>query len=227
MKEINWKVRDTVALFMVPYELCLGRLLLVLPLAQNTTFAALLPLLIKVLSLCIIAFLYRDLLKADGNAFKRRAWLKLLLCAGAAYAITWVLKGARWTLGIPQSAELLESVTDGLPLWLFIMTSLSPIMAPLTEEMIFRHALFYKFRTNKTLCAIMLIVSAFLFGAVHLGNFGGNLLLTVPYMVVGLVYNLIYFFTKNIWYTISIHFMFNFAQSVLPTIFLVFMVLRM
>ncbi|MDR3151145.1 MAG: CPBP family intramembrane metalloprotease [Candidatus Peribacteria bacterium] len=62
-----------------------------------------------------------------------------------------------------------------------------------------------------------------MFGIVHLNNFGGSLLLTVPFMVTGVYFALIYYFTKNIWYSISIHFISNFALSALPAIFVLIM----
>jgi membrane protease YdiL (CAAX protease family) len=83
--------------------------------------------------------------------------------------------------------------------------------------------LFFKFLKHKFLVPILLIVSSFLFWVIHLNNFGGNLLLTVPFMVTGVYFALIYYFTKNIWYSISIHFISNFALSVLPTIYLLIM----
>lgn len=135
-----------------------------------------------------------------------------------------ILAGVRGLAGIPQSAGIMQEVTGGLPYGIFLIAAATPILAPLTEEVVFRHVLFYKFKNKLPLRVIMCLFSAFLFGAIHISNFGGELFLTVPYMVVGLVYNLIYYFSKNIWASITVHFMFNAVQSVIPVLILPFVV---
>jgi membrane protease YdiL (CAAX protease family) len=100
--------------------------------------------------------------------------------------------------------------------------SLPPIIAPFLEELTFRHLLFYKFHKVKILYFVFFIVSSFLFGAMHLNNFQGDFLLTIPYMLVAVFLALVYAKTKNIWYPLGIHFVFNLTNSLLPTILLIF-----
>lgn len=222
----EWKAQDTLALFVIPLEMAMGYLLASILSNSGLIVQALLPFFLKLLSLILIVVLYHKLLVEHWKSFTRRLWLKLLICTAAAAAIYFVLSGVRFLAGIAQSSGVLEQVTGGLPYGLFLLAASTPALAPFTEEIVFRHVLFYKFRNSMILRIVMCLVSAFLFGAVHLANFGGDLWLTVPYMVIALLYNLVYYFTKNIWFTITIHFLFNFAQSVIPAILLPFLVMR-
>lgn len=228
----HWTFRHFLALLVIPLEFLLGWLssTYLIP-AINTAGTPAVPAVIsfslKLLSLILIIILFHHLLASDWRSFKRRLWLKLLICIAAAVAMRFVLMGMRTLMGIPQAAEVLRTLTGGLPYGLYLLATFTPVLAPITEEVIFRHVLFYSFREKRFLCALMCLVSAFLFGAIHYNNFGGNLLLTVPYMVVALLYNLVYHFTGNIWYTITIHTVFNFAQSVIPALQLPFVASRL
>ena len=224
MERIDWKPKDAIALFVIPLELTVGWLLSKTSLTGNTIFASLLPLFLKAISMLIIALLFRDLLADNWRRFRKRLWLKLLVCAGLAVCMTFVLAGVRGLTGLVQSAEIMDSVTGGVPYGLFLLAAFTPALAPVTEEIVFRHVLFYKFRGRLALCILMCVVSSVLFGAIHYTNFGGNLLLTVPYMVVACLYNLLYLFTKNIWTSITVHFIFNFSQSVVPALMIPFIV---
>lgn len=227
MNSVKWRVKDTIALLVIPLELILGTLLIKTVAGQNLITGALVPLLLKIISLLIIIFLYKELLREHWVIFKKRLWLKLLFCGVGAAAMYFVLSGTRWVIGIPQSAQVLQEVTGGLPYGVFLLASVTPLLAPVTEEIIFRHVLFYKFKDSLPLRILMFFVSAFLFGAIHINNFGGNLWLTIPYMVVALVYNVIYYFTKNIWFSITIHLIFNSIQSIIPALLIPFLIQNM
>ena len=222
---VNWKLRDTLALLVIPLELLIGWLLSITALAENAMLAACVPFVLKGISLALVILMFRHLLAESWWHFKKRLWLKLLICVGLAAGMTFVLSGVRTLAGIAQSAEVMDAVTGGLPFGLFLLAAFTPVLAPVTEEIVFRHVLFYKFKERKALCALMCIGSAFLFGAIHYNNFDGNLLLTVPYMVIACIYNLLYLFTKNIWTSTMTHLIFNFAQSVIPALMIPLIVL--
>lgn len=224
MKSVDWKRRDTLALLIIPLELGLLFLFTLSKFMNQPIVVGLAPFFFKLLSLGLIVVLFHDLLAENWRRFTRRLWLKLLICAAAAAAMYYILSGVRWLVGISQSSDIMESVTGGLPYGIYLLSTSAPILAPVTEEIVFRHVLFYKFRENAALRILMCLFSASLFGAVHLGSFSGQLLLTIPYMVIALLYNLIYYFTKNIWATTTIHLMFNFAQSLFPALVLLIMV---
>lgn len=218
----EWSTRDTLTLLVIPLELGLGYMLAAVFAGVNAATLSAVPFCLKVLSLFLIVFLNHDLLMENWKRFTERLWLKLIFCVAGAASMYLVLSGIRSLAGMAQSAEAMKAITGGLPYGVFLLLSFTPVLAPVTEEVVFRHVLFYKFRARISWRSIMCLVSSFLFGAVHLGNFGGNLWLTVPYMVIGLLYNLIYYFSKNIWTSITIHLFFNFAQSVLPTLLIPF-----
>lgn len=58
--------------------------------------------------------------------------------------------------------------------------------------------------------ALLVIGNALLFGAVHYNNFRGHLLLTLSYAGAGLLMNLVYLWTRNIWHVLLMHGLNNF-----------------
>jgi membrane protease YdiL (CAAX protease family) len=226
--KIEWKAKDTLALLIIPMEFALTYILSeAFTGGGNMIVLSLIPFCLKLFSAALIVAIYRGLLAEHWNRFIKRLWLKLICCAAAAASLSFVLSGVRSLAGIAQSADIMAEVTGGLPYCFFLMAAFAPVWAPVTEELLFRHILFYKFSGRKTGLFLTCVASAFLFGAVHLGNFGGDLLLTIPYMAIAILYNLIYYFTKNIWYSIAIHLMFNFAQSVFPALLIPFLIAGM
>jgi membrane protease YdiL (CAAX protease family) len=110
-----------------------------------------------------------------------------------------------------------------LSTWILLFGTMLPLLAPFLEEIVFRYVLFFKFIKYKFIAPILFIISSILFWVVHFNNFDGNLFLTIPFMVTGAYFALIYYFTKNIWYSISVHFISNFALSLLPVLFILVM----
>ena len=218
MKEVHWQVRDTIAVLLVPFELAVATIFGLSGFGDNTTLSTILSVVLRVVTTCAIIYLFWDVFRSGFLSFRKKIWLKLPVCLGAALLMPYVLQAVRSVTMGPQSFSMLKLVAGDIPVGVFLAASLTPLLAPFLEEIVFRHVLCYRFRSKPALCAIMCILSAFLFGAVHLRNFDGNLLNTVPYMVIALLYNLIYLFTKNIWYSLSTHFLFNFMQSTLPLI---------
>ncbi|MBO4622986.1 MAG: CPBP family intramembrane metalloprotease [Bacilli bacterium] len=88
------------------------------------------------------------------------------------------------------------------------------IGAPIIEEFIFRKLLIDKISTHGE--GIAIITSAMLFGLMH-GNFGQFFLA----FFLGLLFAIIYTKTRNIKYTMGLHFMINTVAS-LPEIFMLF-----
>lgn len=218
MHTVNWTRRDTIALLVIPAEFLISSLLLkIIP--TDSYVAALIPLALNVAAFFFLLHLYKDFFTTEWQRFRSEHFARrLLLCFLGTLVVYALLLGTRSVINQSQAASVLAEATGGVPYPLVLIASLGPLFAPLTEELIFRHLLFYKFRDNTLLLVVMCLVSAFLFGAIHYNNFGGNLALTIPYMIVALSYNLIYYFSKNIFFTMTIHFFFNTIQSLLPTL---------
>lgn len=159
--------------------------------------------------------LYKDVLKADWQKFKEH-FLRNIAFAFLGVIISYVLlslvrSGLKATLSVGEVQKDLLSISTSTAS-LGVIGSLTALMAPFTEEIIFRHALFYQWRNRGIITALMFLISSILFGLVHWNNFHGDLTQMIPYMVVGAWFALIYFKSKNIWQNIATHFLFDFLQ---------------
>lgn len=204
-------VKTILALAIPPIELIVGTF--VSQLFKNQTLLITLNVLIFAIGLIVALFLYHDVLAKDWPRFRQHLWRNLLLAIVGVFVMYGLLSLTRMALKPFVSAEaaspmLLSIQTAGLG----VVASLTTLFAPFTEEIIFRHALFYQWRGRGFLTWLMFIVSSISFGLVHWFNFHGQVLQMIPYMVVGAAFALIYYFSKNIWQNIMTHFFFDFVQ---------------
>lgn len=191
--------------------------------------------LVKVIIVDVIFFLgflaaiwlFKDVLKRDWKTFKLHFWRGFFLAIGAVVITYLILPVVRMGLNLfihTSSAagglDVLSVQTAGLAL----VASLTTLMAPFTEEIVFRHAWFYQWRNRGIVTWLMLILSSILFGLFHWNNFNGDVTQMIPYMVVGAWFGLIYYWSKNIWQNILTHFFFDFLQ-VLAALFVLVMTL--
>ncbi len=221
--EKKWTKRDFIGLTVIPIEFILGTIAGKLPLVKQSPLAAtLISLVIFFTGFLVMIYLFRDFLKREWRDYKKnKLWLKLLLTVLLVIGAYAILMLVRATPIANLSVNDQDSLsTSGLALSL--LASIQPFIAPFSEELTFRYLLFGKF-TNKWLKGLMFFVSAILFGLIHINNFGGNWLLTIPYMFVGAYFSLIYLGYKNIWGSILVHWLFNSVNSVIPTLFLLIM----
>ena len=109
-------------------------------------------------------------------------------------------------ISVPANQSNVNGYFVDYPILAVIM---SVIMAPFTEEIIYRGILFRFFSKYGELCAVL--VTGFLFGTMHmLSSFGNaNILLFLcqwlDYFLIGLFLGFIYKKYKNIWINVSIH----------------------
>lgn len=118
---------------------------------------------------------------------------------------------------LTESARFFE-VQDVDGFWLTLialLASLSPIGLAFVEDTVFRHTLLVRpaifWRVGTAGKALLVLLNAFLFGASHFFAFHGSLLSTVPYMVVGLFFSLVYLWRRNLWLVLVAHMVFNSA----------------
>ncbi|GEK29275.1 CPBP family intramembrane glutamic endopeptidase [Furfurilactobacillus siliginis] len=176
--------------------------------------------------LLLALYLYGDVLKADWPKFRAHIWRNLLLAIVGVFALYALLAATRLIIKPSASAAAMPVLLSANPAAIGIIASLTSLFAPFTEEIIFRHVLFYQWRGRGWLTGVMFVVSAIAFGLVHWFNFNGDLLQTVPYMFTGVFFAAIYYFSKNIWQNIMTHFFFDFIQF-LSAIFVFVMSLLM
>lgn len=97
---------------------------------------------------------------------------------------------------------------------LYILPSVGMALASATlEEVLFRGIIF-RLTEQKLGSVIALIISAVLFGVVHLGNPNSTIMSAVSIALeAGILLGASYIFTRNLWLPIFIHFAWNFAEA--------------
>ena len=217
----RWTRNEFLGLLVIPIEFLLGTGL------SNVSFVKSSPWLATSLSLCIfftgflvMIFLFKNFLKQEWDLYKKNNfWLKLvfnILLVGGAFALLTLTRAT--SISNLSANDVNQFSTSSLGLML--LTSIQPFIAPFVEELTFRYLLFGKI-SNKFLKVVMFFVSSILFGLIHINNFNGNWMLTLPYMVIGAYFSIIYLVYKNIWGSIIVHWIFNSINSIIPAIFLI------
>ena len=106
---------------------------------------------------------------------------------------------------LSNNEQAVRSIADTLPIYSVLSVC---ICAPIIEELIYRKTIKNIF-INKTLA---IIASGLIFGLAHVvGTYQSlqDLLYIIPYGSFGAVFMYIFIDSKNIWSTITIHFMHN------------------
>lgn len=168
--------------------------------------------LIYLIGFIITMYFSFPFLRKEWKDFKHHPWFKYLFIAGSFLLMFVILKIVRLVLFNEQPSPLPEEeiapVHNTLPMYVLLLGSIPPLLAPFYEELAFRNNLFYTFRHKKIIALLMAVLSSILFGAIHYYNFN-SIRSTIPYMFIGLYFCLIYFYKKNIYYTIIPHLLLN------------------
>ncbi|GAB6092822.1 CPBP family intramembrane glutamic endopeptidase [Furfurilactobacillus curtus] len=103
-----------------------------------------------------------------------------------------------------------------------IIGFVTAVLAPFTEEVIFRYELFFQFRRQSRIVQVLMaLISAGLFGTVHAIS-GDGLSSIISLAIVGLVLVGVYAWTKNIWISLLGHLVWNVALA-LPLLISLFL----
>lgn len=210
------------ALLVIPSEMILGNLLGRIPIIHSSKYGALaLAVILAIIACLAIVIVFRKFLLRQWRLYWTKwGWLKFLINIALVFLATILLSVTRTaisSLSVSQTPKQLL-LSSGLSL---LITAIPPFLAPFTEEITFRYLLFGKF-TQRSIKWIMFIVSSILFGLAHLANFNGDLVQTIPYMILGAYFALIYVFYKNIWGAIFTHWLFNSMNIVLPALIMIY-----
>ncbi|MCH4171451.1 MAG: CPBP family intramembrane metalloprotease [Lactobacillus sp.] len=200
-------VKTIVALLVPLLELSLGSLTTKIPSDLGKVSVTVLIFLVGMLTLL---YLYGHVLKADWPAFRAHIWRNLGIAVLLTVGLSGVLALVRLGLQPFMPASIMLSAQSTATLGL--IGSVTALMAPFSEEIVFRYVLFYQWRNRGLLTPVMFLVSAAAFGLVHWNNFSGNVMQMIPYMVIGAVFSIIYWVSQNIWQNIATHFLFDFVQ---------------
>lgn len=190
----------------IPLELFLFKVAEKLIDANDIVNLALSNIAISYIGFIIILLLNIGLLKTDIGKFKEKLGRNILI----SILLVLIMHGALYLVRIPLNNLSMDNGNNlqSAPLYLSILLMLVPLTSAIIEEIVFRYHLFNKFE-NKIFKFIMFFVSAALFGLIHYNNFQGDLIQLIPYAVMGMIFNLIYLFSKNIWNSITVHLIFN------------------
>jgi len=163
--------------------------------------------------LCVaLLVIYRPLLVEHWAKFKEHRWRNVgivLLGAVMLQVVIWAVQLLlpRRTSSGEDIPALIDPVTaQGWEIAILFIVALGPLAIVMVEEAVFRHTLLVKLPwwRNKATAALGVLLNGALFGAIHFYNFG-SLLGTVPYMVVGVLMNLLYLWKRNLWLVMLIH----------------------
>lgn len=152
----------------------------------------------------LIFFFYKDEIKEDFYDFKERhnlskyVWIYVL--GVFLMGISNILIQRLTNISIGGNEEKIRLLIKEVPLYIFFS---SVIYAPFVEEMIFRKCIRNIFN-NKYL---FIIISGFTFGILHISDFKsiGEILMGIPYIIMGIDFAYIYYKTDNIYTTMVFH----------------------
>lgn len=217
-KTSRWTKKDWLGLGVIPLELFLGIFVVKLPwMEAYPVVSAVFSWLIFVVGFFVMIYLFKDFLKSQWQLYRQKLWKRLGINALLTVGVFVLLALTRTILPKPLAAGADFNMNTSIGL--MFLASIPPFIAPFSEELTFRYLLFGKIHP-KVFKIVMFFVSSILFGLIHWQNFGGNWLLTIPYMVIGAYFALIYHFFDNIWGSIMTHWMFNTINSIIPVIFM-------
>ena len=158
-----------------------------------------------------LCFIYKKELKEDWIDFlkNKKEYLKKYVVY---YMIGVILMGFSniviqklTNTSISGNEEAIRSYIKSFPIY---MSFTSIIYAPFVEEMIFRKSI-KNIINNKY---IFIVLSGVIFGALHITDYSdvNQILLGIPYIIMGLDFAYIYYKTNNIFTTMTFHIIHNF-----------------
>lgn len=166
---------------------------------------------LELIPLVIMILIYKKDLKKDFKEFKLKwldyfdKYIRYWLLGMTLMAISNIIIGLITGSNMANNEEALREITNILPIYSIIS---SCICAPIVEELAYRKTLGNIFSNKK----IGIIIGGFLFGLAHIiGTYTSvtDILYIIPYGVIGGIFMFIYLDSKNIFSTISLHFLHN------------------
>jgi Predicted protease of the Abi (CAAX) family len=223
-------IKSLVAVALILAELGLGQVL-VQP-GQTQLVKVSIAVGLAFVAFLVVVWMFRDVLGSNWRRYRehivRNIALDVVLMIAVYAVLALVRIGMKAVMGVKRRGrgcrcvELPSSDDGGIGLF----GSLTVLMAPFTEELVFRHVLFYQWRGHRIVTFLMFFVSSIAFGLVHWNNFNGDVTQMVPYMVIGGFFALIYYFSRNIWQNIITHFLFDFVQFAAALVLLIVAILQ-
>lgn len=181
----------------------------------QTTGLALLNLGWYILTAIGFYFLYRSVIHEE---------LKPLKEAGVRGSLSFILQGVivmylvQITVGVilsftglfevSENQDVLVEFLNFSPLTQIAVALFGIVLAPITEELLFRRSLFNFLKTKGPVAAAVLLTSG-LFGLVHAVSELSNIVVMIPYIAIGIVLQLYYIKTQSVGVTMAMHAIYN------------------
>ena len=166
---------------------------------------------LELIPLITLVLIYKDDLKNDLKNYKENfidnldKYVKLYMLALILMTLTDTIITAITGKELSNNEQAVRSIADTIPIY----STLSICMnATIVEELIYRKTIKNIFINN----TVAIIASGLIFGLAHvIGTYQSlqDLLYIIPYGSFGAVFMYIFIDSKNIWSTITIHFMHN------------------
>lgn len=166
----------------------------------------------------ILYYAYKDLFKQHWTIFKKRSWIKFLWIILAWIGIILILNTSRslikWFFDIQllnhwSAVKTNETIFGLFPTLNIIIIGLNMLIIPFAKETVFRHIFFFKHQEAPYSWLIYGIIGGILYGLSYY-FLNETIISCIPYMLSGIVCNIMYWHTKNIWYPIFAHTLFTF-----------------
>lgn len=176
---------------------------------------------IDIIYLVSLVFIYRKELKEDFKNFKENGsgyifkYAPLYLLGVILMGITNALLVKVTGMEMSTNEQNVRTLIKYYPLY---MSFSSVMYAPIVEELIFRKSIKNLFNDN----VLFVLMSGLIFGLIHVvgtGNEGINeILMGIPYIIMGLDFAYIYAKTKNIFTTMTLHSIHNLTLLIIQFI---------
>lgn len=208
---LHWTAADWLAVAAIPLIFSVDAIVTALMGVGTATIVA--DTSVRIILCATLLVLYRCLLAEHWRRFRAAFWRNTGLVLLGAILMQVVVSLVRSALpSVPaasteDSASLIDPMTaQGGQIALLFFAMLGPLATVMVEEAVFRHTLLVKLPLwgSRVLAGIGIVTNGALFGAVHYFDFG-SLLGTVPFMVVGVLFNLVYLWRRNLWHVILMH----------------------
>lgn len=172
--------------------------------------------------LLFLIFIYKDSFFSDFKDFFSKKFgkymkkaliywgLGIIIMLASNFILFFINNGA-----IAENEKSVRELIDKAPLFMLYQTVL---YAPLSEELIFRKS-FKDVFSNKF---IYILISGLVFGGMHVissASSFGDLLYIIPYSALGIAFAWLYYDTKNIFSTISMHSLHNLLSIIIYWMF--------
>ena len=189
----KWYVYFSVFLFL--FIICYTPIISLLPLPNSQAIKISIIVLLYVIQIISLLIPMHSELKRDFIVFKNnfKTYISKMLPGFGIILIAYIISNLS-LINIVNNISTNQSIINRWPIYISAFVAI--IIAPLTEELMFR-GFMKKFLNNNT---IFLIASSLIFGALHItvADSLSQLLYIIPYTILGFAFSLNYIKTKNI-----------------------------